>query len=52
MAFSLRVATPARTGLAGRVAAPRVSASRSVKAFYKVTLKTPSGEQTIECAGE
>lgn len=52
MAFSLRVATPARTGLAGRAAAPRAPAPRSVKAFYKVTLKTPSGEQTIECAGE
>jgi hypothetical protein len=46
---SLRV-TPARTGLVGRVA-PR-PAARAVKAHYKVTLKTPSGDQTIECAGE
>lgn len=44
MSFSLR--TPVRVGRAA--ARP---AARSVKAHYKVTLKTPSGEQTIECAG-
>ena len=35
-----------KTSVAGRAATARPS----VRAAYKVTLKTPSGEQTIECS--
>ena len=51
---SLTMALSLSRSMAGpRVGAMRASAPlRSVKMAYKVTLKTPSGEQVIECPAD
>jgi hypothetical protein len=47
MVSAQRIATP-RIAIAN----PRLARRRDVAAHFKVTLKTPSGEQTIECSGD
>lgn len=54
----MSLALRSTTRIAGKsVAAKPVSARRAARGSframaYKVTLKTPSGDQVIECAGE
>ena len=51
-ALSSRVAFGARPSLALRTRAPRATRASVKVNAYSVTLKTPSGDQTIECADD
>lgn len=53
----MSLALRSTTRIAGKQVAAPVKARRAARASiramaYKVTLKTPSGDQVIECAGE